>query len=325
MLIDEWAIIINLLSIALIGLLAATVLLASVSPFIARRITQLSAGTQKTTLWLFLATPWAVSIICVILLVSSLFQSESTHWLDRLAHWHHPYVFYLDSWHSATLVLFLLGIVYVLVRNGLNAVRHLNALDTLTHLSQGKTGHWEIERNIVVLESRAPSAFTAGLITPKCYVTTGLIDQVSATELDIIVDHERAHIKHKDTQKKWLFSLFASLYPKPVARRFSRLFSLATEQLADAQVSMSYCTLDIAQTLVKAARIQRSFGGTLHPAMVSYFVADDVDLRVRALIVPQRFRSFPWGFCLLAMALTTILSTMGIDALHHLIEAVFSH
>ncbi|MDO8862054.1 M56 family metallopeptidase [Haliea sp. E1-2-M8] len=325
MLINEWAIIVNLLSIALIGLLVATVLLASVAPFTARRITQLSAGTQKTTLWLFVVTPWAVSIICMMLFVPSLFQSESMLWLDRLAHWHHPYVFYLDSWHSATLVLFLLGIVYVLVRNGRKAVRHLNALDTLTHLSQGKTGHWNIGRDIVVLASQTPSAFTAGLINPKCYVTTGLIEQVSATELDIIIDHERAHIKHKDTQKKWLFSLFASLYPKPVARRLNRLFSLATEQLADAQVSMSYCTLDIAQTLVKAARIQRFFAGKLHPAMVSYFIADDVDLRVRTLVVPQRFRSFPWGFCLLAMALTTILSTMGIDALHHLIEAVFSH
>ncbi len=325
MLINEWAIIINLLSIALIGLLAATALLASVWPFATGHMTQLSAGTQKKTLWLFVATPWIVSTICVLLCVPSLFQSESVRWLDRLAHWHHLYVFYLDSWHSATLLLFILGVVYVLVRNGLKAVRHINSLDTLTRLSQGKARHWEVGQDIIVLESRIPSAFTAGLFTPKCYITTGLIGQVSETELDIIIDHERAHIKHKDTQKKWLFSLCASLYPNAVTRRLNQLFSLATEQLADAQVSKSYCTFEIAQTLVRAARMQRLFGGNLHPAMVNYFIADDVDLRVRALVVPQSFRPFPWGYCLLVMVLTTVLSSIGIDALHHLIEAVFSH
>lgn len=325
MLINEWAIIINLISIALIGLLAATAVLASVSPFAAGHITQLSAGTQKKTLWLFVATPWIVSTICVLLFVPSLFQSESVRWLARLAHWHHYYVFYLNSWHSAMLLLFMLGVVYVLVRKGLKTVRHLNALHTLTHLSQGKARHWEIAPDIVVLESQTLSAFTAGFLNPKCYVTTGLIEQVSETELDIIIDHEQAHIKHKDTQKKWLFSLCASLYPKPVARRLNKLFSLATEQLADAQVSKSYCTFDIAQTLVRAARMQRLFGDNLHPVMVNYFIADDIDLRVRALVVAQNFRPFPWGYCLLVMVLTTILSSIGIDALHHLIEAVFTH
>lgn len=325
MLINEWAIIFNVLSIALIGLLVATVLLISVLPFAARCIKQLSACRQRTTLWMFVATPWLVSLICVLVFMPSLFQSQSALWLDRLAHWHHPYVFYLDSWHSAALLFFSLAIAYVLVRNGLKVFRHLCALEALTHLSRGKACHWGIARDIIVLESQTPLAFTAGLFSPKCYVTTGLVEQFSETELDIIIAHERAHIRHKDTQKKLLFALFASLYPRAVVQRLNRIFSLATEQLADAQVGMTYCTFDIAQTLVKAARIQRCFASNLHPAMMSFFVADDVDLRVRALVAPQRFRSFPWACCLLAMVLITILSSVGVDILHHLIEAVFSH
>lgn len=325
MLINEWAILLNLLSIALMGLLAATALLASMSPFIAQLITPLSVRTRKKTLWLFVATPWAVSIICVLAFVPSLFQLENSLWLDRLAHWHHPYVFYLDSWHAATLLMFILGVAYVLISKGLNAVRHLNTLDTLTRLSQGKVRHREIGQDIVVLESQIPSAFTAGLLSPKCYVTTGLIKQVSETELDIIIEHERAHIRRKDAQKKWLFTLLASLYPRPVARRLNRLFSMATELLADAHVGRSYNTFDIAQTLVKVARIQRFFAGNLSPSMVNHFVTDNVDLRVRALVSPQACGSFPWSYCVMVMAFTTIVSSIGVDGLHHLIEAIFSH
>ena len=333
MLINEWAIALNLFSIALMSLLAATALLAVISPFTARLITLLSARTQKKALWLFVTTPWTVSIICVLIFVPSLFQAETPLWLDTLAHWHHPDVFYLDSWHGATLILFVLSAAYVLARKGLNAARHLNTLNTLTGLSHGKTRHWaqvntrqwQVGRDIVVLESQSPSAFSAGLLHPKGYVTTGLIEQLSETELDIIINHERAHIRHKDTQKKLLFALLASLYPGPLARRLNRLFSLASELLADAHVSKSYCNFDIAQTLVKATRIQRFFASNVNPAVVNYFIADNVDCRVRALVAPQKLRSFPWSYCLLIMTLTTILSSIGVDSLHHLIEAVFSH
>ena len=325
MLINEWAIVLNLLSIALVGLLAAAVFLALIWPFTVRYIAQLSACTQKKVLWLFMGAPWIASVICVFVFLPSLFQLESLSWLSRLAHWHHPYVFYLDSWHSITLLIFILGAAYVLFRKGLTAVRYFNALASLSNLSRDKARHREIGRDVVVLESHVPSAFTAGLFSPKCYVTTGLVKQVSETELDIIVAHERAHIKHKDTRKKLLFALVASLYPRPVAQRFNRLFSVATEQLADAQVGKTYSVFDIAQTLVNAARIQRISGGNMNPAGVSYFIADDVDVRVRALIAPQEFRPFSWGNCLLIMTLTTILSLAGVDSLHHLIEAIFSH
>lgn len=333
MLINEWAIVFNLLSIALMGLLAAAALLALTWPLMARHITLFSAGTQKKLLWLFVVTPWVASILCLFIFLPSVFQLESTLWLTPLAHWHHPYVFYLDSWHGAALFLFLLGTAYVFIRNGLGAARHLNALDLLTRLSKESPGsriqsnsrQWKVGRDIIVLESQTPVAFSAGLLDPKCYVTTGLIGQVTEVELEIILAHERAHIKHKDTRKKLFFALLASLYPKPISQRLNRLFSLATEQLADAHVSQSYSVFDIAQTLVNAAKILRFSGNSENAVRINYFIADDVDVRVRALVVPQKVRSFPWAYCLLIMMLTTTLSFAGVDSLHHLIEAIFSH
>ncbi|MDP4639658.1 MAG: M56 family metallopeptidase [Pseudomonadales bacterium] len=333
MLINESAIVFNLLSIALMGLLAAAAVLVLIWPLLARCFALFSAGTQKKLLWLLVVTPWLASSLCLFIFLPSVFQLETTLWLTPLAHWHHPYVFYLDSWHGAALFLFMLGTAYVLIKNALGAVRHLNALDLLTRLSnqsprsqiQYNARQWVFGRDIIVLESRTPAAFAAGLLNPRCYVTTGLIAQVSEAELDIIVAHERAHIKHKDIQKKLLFALLAALYPKPITQRLNRLFSLATEQLADAHVSRCYSVFDIAQTLVNAAKIMRFSVGNGSAASINHFIAGDVDVRVRALVTPQKFRSFPWAYCLLIMMLTTTLSFAGIDTLHHLIEAIFSH
>lgn len=325
MLINEGAVVLNLLSIALMALLVATGLMAVISPFTYHLTTVLSAHAQKHALWLFVATPWAVSIICVLIFAPSILPVANPLWLDRLAHWHHSSVFYLDSWHGASLLLFILGAAYVLTKKSVNAVRHLNTMNTLTQVSQGATQHWRVGRDIVVLESQIPSAFTAGLSHAKCYVTTGLIEQVSETELDIIIAHERAHIRHKDTQKKLMFALLASLYPRPLARRLNQLFSLTSELLADARVSRSYCNFDIAETLVSAARIQRCFVGNANLTLVNHFIGDDVECRVRALVDPQKLHPFPWNYCLLIMVLTTILSSIGVNSLHHLIEAFFSH
>lgn len=324
MLINEWAIFLNLLSIALMGLLAATILLTLLSPRLLHYIPHLTASTQKKALWLLVSTPGIVGILCVLLFIPSLIQSGNWHWLDQIAHWHHPYVFYLDSWHAVLLSVFTIGTLYMLIHKAANASRHLRTLKTLTCLTQNKD-ILKAGKDVVVLQSQSPSAFTAGLLKPRCYITTGLIDEVSKAELDIIIDHERAHIRHNDAQKKWLFTLLASIYPKRVTRTLTKQFSLATELLADAQVSKSYNGIDIAHTLVKTARIQRSFTGRATFASVSHFIAGDVEFRVKALIAPPMYRSFPWSYSLLLFGLTVVASTLGVDALHHLVEAVFSH
>jgi len=319
------AMILNQFSIALMGLLVSLALLALVWPLIVRYIIHLSARSQKNALWLFVATPLVISIMCVLVFLPPLSHSESWRWLTRYAHWHHPGAFDLDSWHSVILFGFFLGVIYVLARKGLLAIRHLNSLYSLNRLTKSATKHSKTRQDFVVLDCEAPSAFTAGIIYPKCYVTTGLIERVSKMELDIIIAHERAHIKHKDTRNRLLFALFASFYPRSVVRRLNRMFSLATEQLADAHVGKSYCVCDIAQTLVKAARIQRFSAERVAHAGMNYFIGAEIDLRVRALIVPQVYRSFPLGTSLTLLALTMIVSFAAVDGLHHLIEVVFSH
>ncbi len=322
MLTNEWAIIFNLLSIVVTALLVTTVLLCFAWLAIAQYIEQFSLHTQKRILWLFVSAPWLLSIIYVAFFVPSLFQSHNTIWLT---HWHHPHEFYLTSWHGAFLFVSALGFIYVLTRKLITASRHLSALSSLTGLFQNKGQHEQISLDVVVLESQTPLAFSAGIFNPKCYVTTGLVEQFSGEELDIILEHERAHIKHKDLQQKLLFTLLVSFFPKPVSFQLNRSFSLVAEKLADQSVCENHSKLDIAQTLIKSVRAQKLSKDYFCSAVVNYFTSDDVDSRVKALIEPQDYRLFSWNLCLIFLASFTIVSFVGVDGLHHLIETLFSH
>ena len=122
-----------------------------------------------------------------------------------------------------------------------------------------------------------------------------------------------------------LFSLLISLFPKPVSIQLNRLFSLVAEKLADTAVSVNHSKLDIAQTLIKSARAQKLFAENVGFKVVNYFITDDVDSRVKALIEPQEFRFFSWAYCLLVLAALTVMSFAGVDGLHHLVETLFSH
>lgn len=326
MLTNDWAIVFNLFSSAFLGLVVSMVLLLAVWFFISDVLMRFSATAQKLTLWSLVVMPWMVSITCMMFFSSSFFQFDSLSKLDWLAHWHHPYAFEWNSWHGVKLYIFMLAIAYILTRKLIVVVRHLNAVQWLTRLSQVQDAPLGFGEDIVVVKSRFPSAFTAGMIKPKCYLTTSLVEQVSESELNMIIAHERAHIRHKDNWKKMLFALLASLFPRSVSGQLNRMFTLVIEKIADAAVGSAYSRLDIAQTLVKTARLQRAFLN--HPkkaGLVSYFVADDLDTRVRFLVDPPVTLPFPWIRYLIVMASISLFSAIGADVLHHLFDVIFSH
>lgn len=325
MLTSDLAFVLNLFSIGLLGLLLAVALMTSAWPLLAKYISSLPAHSQARALWLYVAAPWIASGICVLAFLPSMSGVESTFGLGSLAHWHHPYVFYLASWHSVVLSIFLLCFAWVFLKTGRMVIRHLRELRSLTRISQGAVTRWQGRQRITVLDSRVPTAFTAGLVRPECFVTSGLIDQVSERDLSIIIAHEHAHIERRDTARKFLFAAVSSLYPRPVARRMNHLLSLAIEQLADASVGNSYSVFDIAEALVRTAKVQRFSNVQVRGVIASYFISDEIDVRVRALVIPQKLQSLSWMHCLLAVGAIAAASSMCVDQLHHIIEAVFSH
>jgi len=135
MVINHAPMVLNLLSVAVMTLLVATALQALTLLPAARFLTRLSPDAQKKALWLFVTTPWGVSIVCVLICLPSLLRLERPFWLDPLIHWHHPFAFQLDSWHGATVLVFFLVQPTWWPGKVLMRFANLNSLTTLRQFS----------------------------------------------------------------------------------------------------------------------------------------------------------------------------------------------
>jgi beta-lactamase regulating signal transducer with metallopeptidase domain len=173
---------------------------------------------------------------------------------------------------------------------------------------------------------KVPVAFTTGFISPKIYVSTGLQTQVSDEQLNIIVNHELAHVTARDPLFKVLFTALASFYPSRIKQTLIEQYVLMTEKMADNEVTKEYDHLDIAQTLIDVARLQKALPTDCDQASVSYFGHDYTSLRVEGLLNPINKPSLTTFIITLALLATMpVLAASTVDSFHHFIETFFIH
>lgn len=322
LLIGHLAVALNLLSIAILAFGISVALLSLLWPLTCRFINDLSLQARRALLWGWIISPWLIGFATMLLFVPSFREHEFSRWVNAIAHWHHPDVFYLDSWHGLTLWLFA-GFSLVLAAKRLRSIQRqrvqLCALQSLSGCEQTQV----VDPRIVTLRTDLPTVFTAGLWRPRCYVTTGLMKQVDASQLDIIIRHELAHIVNKDALKKSLFDLLASYFPRRIAMQLRGQHALATEQIADQSVVKAHPALAVANALVKVARLQKTRPNTV--ATLNYFGVNDVMLRVQQLILPSAMKPFPAMLSCILILMLVLLSAYAVDTLHHLIESLFTH
>ena len=188
----------------------------------------------------------------------------------------------------------------------------------------GKLHYYSLPLNI-------PAAFTAGLLSPKIYLTTALLEQVNQRELDIIVRHEFAHVKSRDPLFKVVFASFACFFPQGAKHKLIQQLTLLTEQLADSSVTATYDNLDVAQTLINVARMQRNLGVITNRLgcdgmQTSHFGNDQTSIRVQRLVNPVLSSSWlAVGLSLVLIVSVPLLTASTVDSLHHFIETFFTH
>lgn len=154
--------------------------------------------------------------------------------IELLAHWHHLYVFQLNSWHGVSVILFVLFSVGLIVIKGSQVYRQGNALYTLKHFSNSQ--HLTDDKHgqkVVIIDSDVPTAFTSGLLRSTCYILQGLIDKLSAAELNIVIEHELARARNKDPLFMLLIACLSAYYPKKLALLLNAKYRLMTEHTAD--------------------------------------------------------------------------------------------
>ncbi|QQX78813.1 M56 family metallopeptidase [Shewanella sp. KX20019] len=310
----------NISAIAVISFVAANIIVSILVAIFDAKVARFELKSRKVALWLVVTLPWVAALVVALYFSLSDLSSPFVQQTGAYAHWHHMTTFELASWHAATLILALLGLSFTVLKK-LRALRqHQQSMQSLHGLSTS------LSDGVYQLKTSELSAFASGFIKQRCYITSGLLANSSEDEQQVILMHERAHMASRDPLKKWLFNLLASFFVIPIAQRLKLQMVLAMEQAADnAVIGSKYSSTFIASTLVKVARLNANSHNFVDNEMVSSFGAEILEQRVYSLLGELTLKPISSPLTITLMIIVTAVSAYSIDAIHHLIETLFTH
>lgn len=324
------AIVLNLITIAILGFLVTLGIVSLLLVRFGSRINEYAFVPRQLLLWLCVISPWVIGGLTMFIFTPFIQNADFFPWALDIAHWHHPDVFELISWHGACLLLFSLWVLN-LIKSGtkqfLDNSKYVSLLQSLAH---------QEAPNVYILDTDSPSAFTTTYLKSglqsAVLISKGLLSQLSDIEKQIVIQHELAHLQNNDPLKQWLFVLLSKCFPKSIARNLRELMNLTMEQNADAQViKLRFSATEVAQTLVKATRITHAWREKSDanlastPQLTLFFGIHAIEQRVRYLVGDNSYKSFPMIWTAAIIVTITIITTSTVDTLHHLIEHFIIH
>ncbi len=157
-----------------------------------------------------------------------------------------------------------------------------------------------------LIESPLPLAWCAGLWKPQIYLSSGLLQQLDADEVRLVMLHESCHVWRRDNLRKQLLHWATLLWLPGPRRRLYEAYSLATEQLCDRYAcQQGYQPADVSRVLNKLTH-----SGSEQPCSAR-----------RAEQVEQE-RSSADGWLLLALILAAQMSLFT-HYVHPLLDSLF--
>jgi Zn-dependent protease with chaperone function len=316
------ALILNLLTVAVLAFIVANIFVSIIFCSVKNNIQGYTVSTRKSLLWLCVLSPWIIAL-AVTLFFSPFLQSVTTFvWLTELAHWHHPNTFYFLSWHSLSLIIFIGFSIYIAAPRIVVAYKSHQQIKFLRTFATKKS------EDVFIIDSLIPTAFTGGLITSSCFVSTGLIKQLDSDDVEIIIQHELAHLYYMDPIKKWMFSFFSAYFTSNVKQILKSMMAISMEQAADSFfVKNQKQAHDVASTLVRFTKLAAKY--SIHEQYQSellvHFGAQSIEQRILQLLSVTPLKPFPVKVVLLGIMLLVAISTTSVDSLHHAIETLFHH
>lgn len=269
---------------------------------------------------LLYAPLWVPALVVVASIAPKLFGALfglGDHCAAHAGHHHHLCL--LHPPHAANHPLLWLIIAAVLVP-ALVAVGRT----ALTHLRDGRLAAALVRSSrpstfgpdVRLLDQREPIALTVGVLRPTVLLSTGLIAAVSAQALPIIIAHERAHVRRRDTAWALVDSLAGAMLPAKVRRRLLRDVALAREQACDLAAARDEGSLRVAASLTEVARL-----GLGQPAFGMSAGAASLEARVVHLLDPP---SVPRWWPAAPLACVVAVAVLGGGPLHDLLERVLA-
>ena len=164
-----------------------------------------------------------------------------------------------ESGKAILLILMSFSFLYALSRT---ASRMLRTLAFVRRADRKAVPSGDIRRfpffeKVIVFENRLPLAFTAGLLKPKVFVSTGLVDALNEKELRAVIDHELHHQRSRDPLKGLAVSFISDFFFfLPISRFLKKAHLLMSEMTADAHsVNFHADPLVLAGSLLKVQKL----------------------------------------------------------------------
>ena len=176
------------------------------------------------------------------------------------------------------------------------------------------------------IDTGTPIVAVAGLLRPRLFIDRSVLDLCTASELDAVAAHERAHVRRGDNVRRLLVGAGAGPHSAAAAA-----WRASAEHLADRSAAASPgAALDLAAALVKLARAGRNpashdvvlstvhDGGSLE-ARVHHLLALDG----RAATAPTPGAAPIWLSLACVLLLPAVPPLLG--AVHHALELLVQH
>ncbi len=187
---------------------------------------------------------------------------------------------------SAQIVWVSLGIILCafMFWRTVEVARHVRRVVVSTSIASEFGDEARATDGIVVVDSDDPDAFAVPSGGGAVVITTGLVEALSDNELRAVIEHERAHLRHRHSV--WIQMCEIGALVDPILRPLSATVRHAAERQADE----SAAALGRRDTLSAIARTALLRAHLEHGARTLASTGGDVVRRVQALSEPPRHR-----------------------------------
>lgn len=126
--------------------------------------------------------------------------------------------------HNSNLI-FLVPVFFILLFVGIRLIATIAQLITIDRsLNHQKITYRSRRLNvlvkklhlvdkIVIIDNKQPLALCYGLMKPKIYLSTKLLESMSPAELEVIINHEKHHLNHNDTRTILFAHIIQNTFP----------------------------------------------------------------------------------------------------------------
>lgn len=168
--------------------------------------------------------------------------------------------------------------VFFLARQGVH-LRKISRLKTALRQAEVEGG---LDSTLVLW--RKPAAITVGFWKPKVFLSTTLARALTPEQLQVVLAHEQAHVRHRDPLRQYLARTLSVFYPARIRRFICEDLALATEQACDEQAAKKTGDrLLVAETIIAVERLLGVTPQDLQPFSAS-FSGSQSALRIEALL-----------------------------------------